>query len=133
MMAATGAVAAAVKRMLQEEEEMNKYELLNGDWEFKILRANFRAFRKPEVLKRVLKEEAVSGWRMLEKFDDSRIRFIRNVPMRERDTSLPSGVDPYRTHYGMSESKFGLLIVLWTLLGSASLFGIILLIIFLTL
>lgn len=133
MMVATGAAAAAVKRMLQEEEEMNKYELLNGDWEFKILRANVRTFHKPEVLKKVLEEEAVSGWSMLEKFDDRRIRLIRNVSMRERDTSLPSGVDPYRTHYGMSESKFGLLIVLCSLLGVASLFGIIFLLVFLTL
>jgi len=135
MMAAAGAAAAAVARLRQEEEEMSKYnpELLNGDWEFKILRANFGAFRKPEVLKKVLKEEAVSGWRMLEKFDDSRIRFIRNVSMREKDTSLPSGVDPYRTHYGMSEIKFGLLIVLCTILGSLSLVGIIFLIVFLNL
>jgi hypothetical protein len=37
---------------------------------------------------------------MLEKFDDSRIRFKRPRSARARDVLLPEGVDPYRTQYG---------------------------------
>jgi hypothetical protein len=37
---------------------------------------------------------------MVEKFDDSRIRFKRPANAREQDAYLPEGVEPYRTQYG---------------------------------
>ena len=73
---------------------------LNQDWEFKIVRSDTAAFRRPEVLSRLLEEEARAGWVMLEKFDDSRIRFKRPRSARARDGLLPDDVDPYRTQYG---------------------------------
>jgi hypothetical protein len=71
-----------------------------GDWEFKIVRSNSAAFRHPEVLKKLVEEEARAGWVMLEKFDGSRVRFKRPRSARARDTFLPDDVDPYRTQYG---------------------------------
>lgn len=79
------------------------------DWEFKILRANTRAFRDPNVLRDVLAQEAVAGWQLVEKFDDSRLRFKRPRQAREKDAQLTS--DPYRTLYGISEGRIALIII----------------------
>jgi hypothetical protein len=86
----------------QEEENMTEYthDDLRQDWEFKIVRSGSGAFRNPEVLNRLVEEEARAGWVLLEKFDDSRVRFRRPRSARSRDAFLPSGVDPYRTQYG---------------------------------
>jgi hypothetical protein len=107
------AAAAARRRMLREEEEMTTYSAndLGSDWEFKIVRANARVFRKSSTLNRLLQEEAQSGWTMVEKFDDQRIRFKRPRQARLNDANLPPGVDPYRVHYGMSPLAFILLSV----------------------
>jgi len=72
----------------------------NDDWEFKIVRSGTAAFRKTTVLDRLIEEEARAGWVMLEKLDDSRIRFKRPRRARAQDAYLPDDVDPYRTHYG---------------------------------
>jgi len=68
------AAAAAEKRrqmLLAEEEDMTEYtqDDLKSDWEFKIVRSDTAAFRKPEVLNELLEQEAQAGWVMLEKFD----------------------------------------------------------------
>ena len=73
---------------------------LSNDWEFKIVRSDTAAFRNPEALNELIEEEAQAGWVMLEKLDDSRIRFKRPRSARARDDFLPQGVDPYRTRYG---------------------------------
>jgi hypothetical protein len=109
----TGAMVAAQQQMMAEEERMATYtrEELEEDWEFKIVRANSTAFRKSEVLQKLLQEEAVAGWTMVEKFDDSRVRFKRPRSAREQDAYLPEGVDPYRTSYGAAAFLYGVLIV----------------------
>jgi hypothetical protein len=110
--------------MLAEEEDMASYtqEDLNNGWEFKIVRSESAAFRKPEVLKKLLEEEARAGWVMVEKLDDRRIRFKRPRSARARDVLLPPGVDPYRTWYGTPIARYVLLVsvligVLFTGLG----------------
>jgi hypothetical protein len=114
---ATAAAAAAARRrqmmFAEEEEDMTRYtqDDLGNDWEFKIVRSDSAAFRKPEVLRKVIEEEARAGWVMLEKFDDGRIRFKRPRSARTRDALLPPGTDPYRTQYGMSSTRIGLLVV----------------------
>jgi hypothetical protein len=97
-----GAAAKRRQMLLAEEEDMAQYtqDDLRNDWEFKIVRSEAAAFRKPEVLSRLIEEEAQAGWVMLEKLDDSRVRFKRPRSVRARDAYLPDGVDPYRTHYG---------------------------------
>ena len=80
-------------------------EDLNEDWEFKIVRSSTAAFRKPDVLKRLLEEEGQTGWIMLEKLDDSRVRFKRPRSAQAKDAYLPEGVDPYRTQYGSGPSQ----------------------------
>ncbi len=115
-MAAAGAAAAgaAARRMLElEEEAMTKYtpDDLENDWEFKIVRANTMAFRKPETLRKLVEEESQAGWVMLEKFDDSRVRFKRRRSARANDANLPADYDPYRTHYGISTLLFVILLV----------------------
>jgi hypothetical protein len=97
-----GAAAKRRKMLLAEEEDMTQYtqDDLKNDWEFKIVRSGAAAFRKPETLSKLIEEEAQAGWVMLEKLDDSRVRFKRPRSARARDAYLPDGVDPYRTQYG---------------------------------
>ena len=112
---AAAAAAAKRRRMMlaEEEEDMARYtqDDLSNNWEFKIVRSESGAFRKPEVLRELIEEEARAGWVMLEKFDDGRIRFKRPRSARTRDALLPPGTDPYRTQYGASATRYALLAV----------------------
>jgi hypothetical protein len=110
---AGGAAAAAAeqRRMRHEEEEMTGYTAgdISQDWEFKIIRSAMGGFRSTDFLRRVLEEEAVAGWTLLEKFDNSRVRLKRPARARELDGKL--NIDPYRTHVGMSDVHIALIIV----------------------
>jgi hypothetical protein len=111
-----GAVAAAAarrKKKQEEEEEMTEYtsDDLDKGFEFKIVRSALGAFKKPQTLRQVVEEEARAGWTLLEKFDNDRLRFKRPISARAADASLPEGIDPYRTTYGMSEGLMVFLIV----------------------
>jgi len=125
------AAAAAAKRrrmLLAEEEDMASYtqDDLRNDWEFKIVRSGTTAFRKTEVLNRLLEEEAQTGWVMLEKLDDSRIRLKRPRSARAKDAYLPDGVDPYRTQYGTPVTQQAVLVgvgLLVLLVLGVALFG----------
>jgi hypothetical protein len=118
---ATAAAAAAAQRLLQqqEEEEMTSYrpQDLAEDWEFKILRSNTNAFRKPETLRAILEEEKRGGWSLVEKFDDARIRLKRPAGTKVVEEDLASGYDPYRTTVGTS----GGMIIL-AILGAIAMF-----------
>ncbi len=114
-MAAAGAAAAAAaqRQMEEEEEQMTPYsrEELEQDWEFKIVRANTGVFGKPAEFEKLIEEEAQAGWVLVEKFDNSRVRFKRPRSARRRDGQLPAGIDPYRTRYGLSEGAFAVVIL----------------------
>jgi hypothetical protein len=71
-------------------------------WEFKIVRANRNIFRDSQVLQKLCQEEAESGWILLEKLDDRRVRFKRPIALREIIKSEYLKQDPYRSHYGSS-------------------------------
>jgi hypothetical protein len=118
-MAFGGAAAAAAARrrrmrLAEEEEDMAGYtqDDLSHDWEFKIVRSESGAFRKPEILRKLIEEEARAGWVMLEKFDDRRVRFKRSHSARTRDALLPPGVDAYRTRYGSPTAQYAMLATL---------------------
>lgn len=127
--AAAAAAAAARRRMLEEEEELTTYNRddLEG-WEFKIVRAFTNYFKKSENLRRVIDEEARSGWEMVEKFDDQRVRFKRRIEKRKED-QYHQDLDPYRTTVGIGQGKLAAVIVASVLLGTgialAIVFGII--------
>jgi hypothetical protein len=121
--AAAAGAAARRRREQQEEEEMTSYtpqELAEG-WEFKIVRSSTGAFKTPAFLRAVLDEEQRTGWILVEKFDNGRIRLKRPTSARANDSML--GSDAYRTHVGMSEVNFGLCIVA-AVLGGVALIGI---------
>ena len=98
-------------------------EDLAQHWEFKIVRANRPVFRNPQTLYRLLAEEARAGWTMVEKFDNSRIRFKRPQEARLHDPSLPPGVDPYRVHYGLPPGLFAALLVVTILVVTFGIMG----------
>ena len=118
--AAAAAAAARLRALHEEEERLSAYspdDLAKG-WEFKIVRANTAAFRKSEVMQQVCDEEARAGWELVEKFDDSRLRFKR--PTSARNIPSPAGIDPYRTTYGISQGKLTAIILI-TVFGSMGL------------
>jgi hypothetical protein len=118
MTAAVAATATASAKLRREEEEMTLYATndLAADWEFKILRSATGRFRNPSWLRRILEEEARAGWKLVEKFDNSRVRLKRPASARVSDAAL--GFDPYRSWVGISQARFAALLVLG-LLASA--------------
>jgi len=121
------AASAARKRKLEEQEEkMTTYDQndLQG-WEFKIVRSAFGAFRNPEKLRRLCEEEARSGWEMMEKFDDHRIRFKRRTDRRSSDQYLEQNVDPYRSSMSSGGGSVAIIIgaVIALLLGGLAFAG----------
>jgi len=89
-------------------------------WEFKILRATTQKFRHRENLDRYLEEEAQSGWELVEKFDDTRIRLKRRIECRENDRR--SEIDPYRTWAGSTPNAQAAVIIAITV-GALVLIG----------
>jgi hypothetical protein len=112
---------------MEQEEEIGRYEspdhrqdhrLESRDeqprgWEFKILRTNGNGFRRPLALQKACREEAQSGWILLEKLDDRRLRFRR--PLLARQGDREAKIDPYRSHYGIS-SELAAVVTVTTLL-----------------
>lgn len=128
--AAAAAAAEARRRMEAEEEQMTQYsgEDLNDDWEFKIVRANTGVFNNPQTFQKLVEEESQAGWVFLEKFDSSRVRFKRRRSARATDAQrLSSGLDPYRTHYGMSPTVYGVRVMVITLVVAFAIMGLIIL------
>ncbi len=100
---AVAAIAAAKKKAeeREEEEKLTQYQSNDMDnWEFKIMRSGLGRFGNPEYLKKTRDEESVSGWEMVEKFDNHRVRFKRKIENRSKDQFAQ--IDPYRTSAGFS-------------------------------
>lgn len=124
--AAAGAAAAERLRREREEEEMTAYSPEDlHKYEFKIVHANWGVFGNPQKFNQLMQEEARAGWELVEKFDNERVRFRRPLSSRERDSLLPTGVDAYRTHYGMPPIMFALLLIFAVLAGLALVFGLV--------
>jgi hypothetical protein len=111
-----------------EEENLTRYETnassdQHKGWEFKILRTNSGGFRRRKVLNKVCAEEAQAGWILLEKLDDHRLRFRRLISNRDRDQECK--IDPYRSHYGISEmvETWTTIIVLMVIMSGAAILG----------
>ncbi|MBN1313741.1 MAG: hypothetical protein JXB30_20220 [Anaerolineae bacterium] len=98
--------------------EDRKYSLkeLEEDWEFKVVQAYTGTFRNPNLLQRLIDEEACVGWEMLEVLDDSMVRFKRRRSDRAQNASLPPGVNPYRTTFRTLSPA---MTVAWLILGGA--------------
>lgn len=82
---------------------------LHGDFEFKILRSNTAAFRKPEMLQQALEEEALAGWVLLDKLDNSRLRLKRKRGSGHRDAT--AAIDPYRTYFGLGNGAIVAIVI----------------------
>ena len=116
------------RRDEEEEEEMTKYtsDELESNWEFKIVRSETGAFRKPEVFQGLLEEESIAGWELVEKLDNRRVRFKRRRDARRRDMTLPPRYDPYRTTYGSSTARTAIVVgiaVMFALMAGLGIFG----------
>ncbi len=107
---AAGAMAAAAHQemMRKEEEDLTRYDSKDLEkWEFKIVRSSGKI--NGEKFRQLCEEESKNGWELLEKFDDHRVRFKRQIERREQDSYTE--IDPYRTHFGMSEGKLVFIIL----------------------
>jgi len=114
---AAGAAAAAAAHQARLREEEEKLTAYNRDdlqgWEFKIVRSVTRI--RGDKFRQLCEEEAQNGWELVEKFDDTRVRFKRPIERRNQDQY--SQIDPYRTQYGIGEGKF-VFIVLGAVFGT---------------
>jgi hypothetical protein len=84
------------------EQPMYFTEPPTPEWEYKIVRAHYDFFRNPQNFMRLCEEESQAGWILLEKLDDRRVRFKRNLEMRDNIDVNQLSFDPYRCHYGPS-------------------------------
>jgi hypothetical protein len=94
-------------------------------WEFKIVRSATQKFKNREAVQRICAEEASNGWELVEKFDNTRIRFKRRIDRRAADESAE--IDPYRTQVGLSPGALAATIVaialgLITLVGGIAIY-----------
>ena len=120
--------ALAAQRAMFKEEEMTHYgdDALSGDWEFKIVRASAGKFRDREEFENLLEQEKEFGWVLLEKLDNSRVRFKRHIKERSRDRMAGVERDPYRSIYGSSSTRravlisigIGLVVITFIVLGA---------------
>ena len=72
----------------------------NMEMEYKIVQATTPHFAKSGNLKAILEEEAQSGWQLVEKFDNYKLRLQRDISHRTGDATR--SVDAYRTQVGVS-------------------------------
>src|SRR5262245_55839418 len=76
------------RRQDEEEEVLTGYseDDLAQDWQFKIVRGDFRSLEKVQA---VMDEQAAWGWVFVEKFDATRIRFKRPADEMANDAHRP--------------------------------------------
>ena len=70
--------------------------------EYKIIQATTPYFANTQNLKTILEEEAESGWELVEKMDNYKIRVQRQISHRSDDGNRNR--DPYRTQVGPSNA-----------------------------
>jgi hypothetical protein len=77
-----------------EEEELMGYSPgdLQGNWQFKIVKGNFKTKEQVEA---VVEEQSVFGWVLVEIFDQNRIRFKRPETEAAKDEFREG--NPYST------------------------------------
>jgi hypothetical protein len=110
--------AAAAAQRAKEEEQMTTYDRNDLDgWEFKFVRSNFGRFSNLEKVQKICREEAETGWELVEKFDQYRLRFKRRIEHRSRDNS--ARLDPYRTSPSSNINGQKVVLVLGLLLVAA--------------
>lgn len=119
------AAIEAKKKKKEELELIYTSEDLQQDWEFKILRSPTGVFAKRKKVDQALVKESLSGWVLVEKIDDHRLRFKRPASAREKDHFLPKHINPYRTE--LENNIVGLVFALIGMVaGIAALIGILL-------
>lgn len=91
--------------------------------EYKIVQSTTPHFANPQNLARVLTEEAQSGWALVEKFDNYKIRLQRDISHRSGDSSRT--IDPYRVQVGPSNFVTYGVATLLTLIVVAAIFRLV--------
>lgn len=89
-----------------------------AEWEYKIVRSNRDIFRNPVIFQKLCQEEAESGWMLLEKLDDHRVRFKRPLSRRQAGKQRVPRFDPYRSQYGPSFPKFSTVLIVFAFLSA---------------
>ncbi len=85
------------------------------NWEYKIVRARNGEFGQRSHLNTLLQQEALSGWEIVEKYNDSQIRLKRPRAARAWDPALPPHVDPYRTVYSAPAENSSIYLLVLTI------------------
>jgi hypothetical protein len=96
-------------RRREEEEIMTGYtpEELSANWQFKIVKGNFKT---PKQIEAVQQEQAEFGWIFVEIFDQNRIRFKRPASEAAKDAYREG--NPYMTVSKVSSPGCGATVAL---------------------
>jgi hypothetical protein len=95
--------------------------------EYKVVQSNTPMFANTAKLKEVTAEEARAGWELVEKLDNYKLRFQRDISFRANDDKLTS--DPDRTQVGVSSvitytvTALITVAIVLVILNAAGLFG----------
>ena len=93
--------------------------------EYKVLASNTPLFGNREKMQRVLEEEAQAGWQLAEKYDNYKLRLVRDLTARQNDANCP--VDPYRSQVGvhsaivLGAAALLTILVIWAIIQLAAL------------
>lgn len=95
--------------------------------EYKVVQSNTPMFANTAKLKEVAAEEARAGWELVEKLDNYKLRFQRDISHRANDDKLDG--DPYRSQVGVSSvvtytvTAIVTIAIVAAILGTAGLLG----------
>lgn len=109
--------AAEERRRREEEEVLTAYSEveMEQDWQFKIVRGDFRTLEKVQA---VMDEQAEWGWVFVEKFDNARVRFKR--PASEAEQDVRRDGNPYSTKSEAAKPGCGTAAALLLMIGVGS-------------
>jgi hypothetical protein len=70
--------------------------------EYKIVQSTTPLFTSAAKIEQVMVEESQAGWRLVEKFDNYKLRLQREISHRANDKNL--NFDPYRSQVGVNNA-----------------------------
>jgi hypothetical protein len=70
--------------------------------EYKIVQSTTPLFTSAAKIEQVMAEESQAGWRLVEKFDNYKLRLQREISHRANDKNL--NFDPYRSQVGVNNA-----------------------------
>ena len=78
-------------------------------WEFKVVRAKGQVFQNPAMLRRLCRQEARTGWVLVEKLDSQRVRFKRSLILSDPVKPIQRTIVHHQTQLNPAANRTRLL------------------------